>query len=311
MGINKVGSLLTLDLKRVFNFILYINFGANRELFEGMFRLNTDKALYLNTYLRQYSTTEGERDSIMNSIIEAARLLKRAEHAIAFTGAGISAESGIPTFRGKGGLWEKYKPEEIATPEAFERDPVKVWEWYKMRMELIAKAKPNPGHIALARMEEEGIIKTVITQNVDGLHQRAGSKNVLELHGSIWRVRCTNPECNYRARIKEPPREIPPKCPKCGSLLRPDVVWFGEPLPSRVWEQAVLEASNADVVLVVGTSGVVMPAAMIPLLVKQHGGTIIEVNIEASNITVSADIFLKGKAGEILPRLAEELGIKI
>ncbi len=248
---------------------------------------------------------------MVDSIEQAAKMIKQAEYVIAFTGAGISAESGVPTFRGKGGLWEKYKPEDIATPEAFERDPVKVWEWYKMRMELIAKTKPNPGHIALARMEESGIIKAIITQNVDGLHQRAGSKNVLELHGSIWRVRCVNPECGYKTRIKEPPKEIPPHCPRCGSLLRPDVVWFGEPLPSRVWEQAVIEASNADLVLVVGTSGVVMPAAMIPLLVKQHGGVIIEVNIEPSNITVSADVFLRDKAGKILPKIARRLGIEI
>ncbi len=250
-------------------------------------------------------------DSLEEKIEKAAKMIEKAEYVIAFTGAGISAESGVPTFRGKGGLWEKYKPEEIATPEAFEQDPRKVWEWYKWRIELIAKTKPNPGHVALAKMEENGIIKTIITQNVDGLHQRAGSKNVLELHGSIWRVRCINPECGYKARIRESPREIPPRCPKCGSLLRPDVVWFGEPLPSRVWEQAVMEASNADLIIVVGTSGVVMPAAMIPLLVKQHGGVIIEVNVESSNITISADVFLRGRAGEILPRLAEKLGIKI
>lgn len=248
---------------------------------------------------------------MVNPIERAVRVIERAEYAIVFTGAGISAESGVPTFRGKGGLWERYKPEEIATPEAFEHDPRKVWEWYKVRMELIARAKPNPGHIALARMEEAGIIKAIITQNVDGLHQRAGSKKVLELHGSIWRVRCINPGCGYKSRVREPPKEIPPHCPRCGSLLRPDVVWFGEPLPSRVWEQAVIEASNADLVLVVGTSGVVMPAAMIPLLVKQHGGVIVEVNVEPSNITASADIFLKGKAGEILPEIGRGLGIEI
>ncbi len=250
-------------------------------------------------------------ESLERELDRAAKMIERAEYVIAFTGAGISAESGVPTFRGKGGLWEKYKPEEIATPEAFERDPRRVWEWYKWRMELIARTKPNPGHIALARMEEAGIVKAIITQNVDGLHQRAGSKNVLELHGSIWRVRCVNPSCGYRATIREPPKEIPPRCPRCGSLLRPDVVWFGEPLPSRVWEQAVIEAGNADLVIVVGTSGVVMPAAMIPLLVKQHGGVIIEVNVEPSNITVSADVFLRGKAGVVLPKLAEKLGLKI
>ncbi len=239
--------------------------------------------------------------------VKAARALAAARHAVAFTGAGISAESGIPTFRGSGkdSLWSRFKPEELATPEAFARNPVRVWEWYKWRMELIRKAEPNPGHKALAKLEELGVIKAVITQNVDGLHQRAGSMRVIELHGSIWRVRCSNPTCTYRTEIREPPKEIPPRCPACSHYLRPDVVWFGEPLPQDAWNEAVSLARTSDLVLVVGTSGAVYPAAYIPIMVKEGGGTLIEVNVAESSLTPYADVFLKGKAGEVLPKLLE------
>ncbi len=238
-------------------------------------------------------------------LTKAARALTSAKHAIAFTGAGISAESGIPTFRGSGkdSLWSRFKPEELATPEAFERDPRRVWEWYVWRMNLIMRARPNPGHEALAKLEGLGIIKAVVTQNVDGLHQRAGSRRVVELHGSIWRVKCSNPACTFKARISEPPEEIPPKCPSCGHYLRPDVVWFGEPLPQDAWREAVSLAKVSDAVLVIGTSGAVYPAAYIPLIVKEGGGTVIEVNVAESSITPYADIFLKGRAGDVLPRL--------
>ncbi len=240
-------------------------------------------------------------------LTKAARALTSAKHAIAFTGAGISAESGIPTFRGSGedSLWSRFKPEELATPEAFERNPRRVWEWYVWRMNLIRKAKPNPGHEALAKLEALNVIKAVVTQNVDGLHQRAGSRRVIELHGSIWRVKCSNPACTFRASISEPPKEIPPKCPSCGHYLRPDVVWFGEPLPQDAWGEAVRLAEVSDAILVVGTSGVVYPAAYIPLIVKERGGTVIEVNVAESSITRYANIFLKGRAGEVLPKLAE------
>jgi len=240
-------------------------------------------------------------------LIKAARALASAKHAIAFTGAGISAESGIPTFRGSGkdSLWSKFKPEELATPEAFERNPKRVWEWYVWRMNLIRKAKPNPGHEALAKLEALGVIKAVVTQNVDGLHQRAGSRHVIELHGSIWRVKCSNPACTFKASISEPPKEIPPKCPACGHYLRPDVVWFGEPLPQDAWGEAVRLAEVSDTILVVGTSGAVYPAAYIPLIIKEGGGTVIEVNVVESSITPYADVFLKGKAGEVLPKLLE------
>lgn len=240
----------------------------------------------------------------------AAKILARSKFAIAFTGAGISAESGIPTFRGFNGLWKRYRPEELATPEAFRRDPHLVWEFYRWRMRKILRAKPNPAHYALARLEEIGVLKAVITQNVDDLHREAGTKNLIELHGNIFRVRCTS--CDYRENLKESgrvhefveSRELP-RCPRCGSLLRPDVVWFGEPLPKEALEKAFNLAERADAVIVVGTSGVVYPAAYIPYIVKERGGRVIEVNVERSGVTPVADVFLRGKAGEVLPKLVE------
>lgn len=235
---------------------------------------------------------------------KVCKLLRKSRHAIAFTGAGVSAESGIPTFRGgKGAIWRKYRIEDLATPEAFISDPARVWRWYVWRMKLVMNAKPNPAHETLALLEKEGMIEAIITQNVDGLHQRAGSKRVIELHGSIWRVRCVNIGCGNRFRISGPPKEIPPKCPKCGSFLRPDVVWFGEPLPQDAWSEAVDLANKSDLAIVIGTSGVVYPAAYIPLIVKERGGTLVEININKSAITPYADIFIEGKAGEIMAEL--------
>jgi len=242
---------------------------------------------------------------ISESIAEAARILAKSKFSIALTGAGISADSGIPTFRGRGGLWSRYRAEELATPEAFARNPVLVWEWYKWRMEIVFNAKPNPGHYALAELEKLGVLKCVITQNVDGLHQLAGSKNVIEMHGSIRRVRCVS--CGYREILREPPKSIPPLCPRCGSLLRPDVVWFGEPIPREALEKAFRLAEEADVILVVGTSGKVMPAALIPHVVKSRGGLVIEVNVEESDITPIADIFIRSRASEALPKLVNEV----
>ncbi|AHL22256.1 NAD-dependent protein deacetylase [Thermococcus nautili] len=240
----------------------------------------------------------------------AAKILARSRFAIAFTGAGISAESGVPTFRGFNGLWKRYRPEELATPEAFKRDPHLVWEFYRWRMRKILDAKPNPAHYALAELERMGLLRAVITQNVDDLHREAGTRNLIELHGNIFRVRCTS--CDYRENLKESGRVYEfvdskdlPRCPRCGSLLRPDVVWFGEALPRDALEEAFRLAEKADVVIVVGTSGVVYPAAYIPYIVKEHGGRVIEVNVERSGITPIADVFLRGKAGEVLPKLVE------
>ncbi len=237
---------------------------------------------------------------------KAARLIARLGRVVALTGAGISADSGIPTFRGRDGLWRKFKPEELATPEAFERNPRLVWEWYRWRMEIIAEARPNPGHYALAELERLGLLECIITQNVDGLHQKAGSRRVIELHGNIWRARCTR--CGYRVVFEKPPEEIPPRCPRCGGLLRPDVVWFGEPIPEDAWREAVECTLNARVMLVVGTSGVVYPAALLPRMAREQGALIVEVNVEPSALTDEVtDIFLQGRAAEVLPALVERV----
>lgn len=241
-----------------------------------------------------------------SKIREARTLLKKAEKICALTGAGISAESGIPTFRGKDGLWNKYDPTELATPQAFARDPKLVWEWYNWRREIIAKAQPNPGHISLARLEEkykEDFV--VITQNVDGLHRKAGNKNVLEIHGNIWKVKCTS--CSFEDfDYRVPLPEIPPKCPHCGAFLRPGVVWFGEMLPVDVMDKVEEWLRKCDLMMVIGTSGVVQPAASFAFIAKQYDATVIEVNIQATPITEIADISISGKAGEILPQLIQE-----
>ena len=240
-------------------------------------------------------------------VAEAARLVRRSRYLVAFTGAGISAESGIPVFRGPGGLWRKYRPEDLATPEAFMRNPRLVWEWYRWRMELVFTAKPNPAHRLLARLEEEGFLKAVITQNVDGLHRLAGSRRVIELHGSLRRVRCTR--CSYRAEIHAPPGEDLPRCPICGSLLRPDVVWFGEPLPERELREAFFEASKADVILVIGTSGAVDPAGLIPLYAKELGAKLVNVNPEPNRYTGIADVEARMGAVEFAKKIARLLGV--
>ncbi len=235
----------------------------------------------------------------------AAELLKRYGNVVAFTGAGISAEAGIPTFRGRGGLWEKYRPEELATPEAFARDPKRVWEWYAWRIDMVLRAEPTFAHRILARWEEEGILLGVITQNVDGLHLRAGSVRVVELHGRLTRARCTG--CNRVRELSAPPEEIPPRCSECGSLLRPDVVWFGEPLPEDAWFEALSLASSARVMLVIGTSAVVYPAAEIPLVAKRSGAKLIEVNPEETPLSGLVDVRLPMGASEALGRIDDYL----
>lgn len=237
----------------------------------------------------------------MNVYKEIANLIVNSSYTVVFTGAGMSAESGIPTFRGDNGLWKKYDPMELATYEAFRRDPVKVWEWYKWRMERIINSHPHAGYYIIARWEEKGYVKKVITQNVDGLHIKVGSKNVIELHGNIFRARCIS--CNFTMELKEPPTDIPPHCPVCGGLLRPDVVWFGEALDSDKLSQAYQAAVNSDVFIVIGTSGVVYPAAELPFIAKQHGAKIIEINIEETPISVYADYTINTKASEALTKI--------
>ncbi len=241
---------------------------------------------------------------------EAARIIRSSHSAIAFTGSGISAEAGIPTFRGRDGLWNKYRPEELATPEAFARDPLKVWKWYAWRIRLVLEAKPTVSHCVLAAMEREDLLDAVITQNVDGLHQRAGSRRVVELHGSILRARCT--VCGAKWRITRAPSddELPLRCPKCGGLARPDVVWFGEPLPSDALREALALAARADAVIIVGTSGVVEPAGSIPLVAYERGARLINVNAEPNRYTGIAHVEYRGPASRFFAALAEVLGLK-
>ncbi len=220
----------------------------------------------------------------------------------ALTGAGISAESGIPTFRGaKDALWRNHRPEDLATPQAFERDSMLVWEWYEWRRGLIAKAEPNPGHLALAAFERRHEAFSLVTQNVDGLHDRAGSLGVLKLHGDIWRLRCTGCAAEWTSHDIPLPA-LPPRC-ACGAIARPGVVWFGEALPNDVFEKAAQAAAGCAVLLVIGTSAAVYPAAGLVPLARRSGARIIEVNVAESGVSAIADASLRGAAGDLLPRL--------
>jgi len=234
-------------------------------------------------------------------LIDVREWIRAAGSVAVLTGAGISAESGVPTFRGPSGLWRQYRPEDLATPEAFHRDPKLVWEWYSWRRGLIAEAKPNAGHLALAEMEQKVSQFTLVTQNVDGLHDRAGSRSPLKVHGDIWTVRCLTCGREGRDERLEFP-ELPPRC-ECGGTLRPGVVWFGEPLPFDVLSAGERACSEADVMLVVGTSAVVWPAAGLVPIAKSGGAKVIEVNPEETTFSPMVDCVLRGKAGDILPRL--------
>lgn len=234
----------------------------------------------------------------MTPLKEARRLLAKAGRIAVLTGAGISAESGIPTFRGPGGLWRNYRPEDLATPAAFAGNPQLVWEWYMWRRALIAQAQPNPGHRALVELERRTPVFTLITQNVDGLHDRAGSKNIRKIHGDIWLSRCT--VCGYQSAGKATVPDGVPQCPDCAAPLRPGVVWFGEPLPRLVWEDAERAVYDAQVLIVAGTSAQVYPAAG---LIGQARVPVIEVNIEDTPFSASVAVSLRGRCGELLPQL--------
>ena len=245
----------------------------------------------------------------------AAAVLAQAGSVAVLTGAGVSAESGVPTFRAADGLWEGHRIEEVATPFGFQRDPKLVWRFYNARRENVGRVKPNPGHVALAKLEERlGECFTLVTQNVDGLHRLAGNRRVLEIHGSLYRTRCLG--CaKVEDRGLEPLGELP-ECPHCAGRLRPDIVWFHEALPEDVWDAALHAAATCDVLLVVGTSAVVYPAASLIPVAKRRSewdpvngpATVIEVNLTRTEASEQADIGLYGKSGEILPRVFELLG---
>lgn len=233
---------------------------------------------------------------------ELIAALRSARRVAVLTGAGISAESGIPTFRqAQTGLWHRYHPEELATPEAFQRNPQLVWEWYVWRRQLVARALPNAGHAALVVMQVHVSQWALITQNVDGLHQQAGSRGVIELHGNIMRYVC----CAQRhvVGVDEPAMGMPPLCPTCGSLVRPDVVWFGESLPPAALDAAFAAAANCDVFLSVGTSAVVQPAASLPLQALANGALTVEINPDETPLSRRVDFVVRGPAGQVLPAL--------
>ncbi len=221
------------------------------------------------------------------------------------TGAGISAESGVPTFRGAGGLWEGFRPEELASPEGFDADPARVWRWYRWRRGIVAVAEPNAGHRALTRLEDQADTFLLATQNVDDLHERAGSRGVIHLHGRLTGSRCSR-SCG--AVAPEDPSAALPVC-RCGALLRPDVVWFGEAVPGDAFAKATRAAETCEACLVVGTSALVQPAANLPWIAARAGALLIEVNPEPTAISDRCDLVLRGQAASELPRLLERMGI--
>lgn len=234
--------------------------------------------------------------------IELADRLANASSIAVLTGAGVSAESGVPTFReAQTGLWENYRAEDLATPEAFLRDPKMVWDWYAWRRKLVADTHPNPAHHALVVLEKRVSTFTLITQNVDGLHQRAGSRAVLELHGNIVRSKCFDEGTVFEKWDEE--GEVPPTCPRCGAHLRPDVVWFGESLPAETLQSAIAASSNCEVFLSVGTSTLVYPAADLPFQAARSGATVVEINPDQTPLSDQADFVLAAPAGRALPEL--------
>lgn len=241
-------------------------------------------------------------------IARARDAITRADKLLVFTGAGISKESGVPTFREADGLWEKFKAEDFATLESFKKRPQEVWKWYRERRSLARKAKPNPAHIAVAKLDRLHWDFMIATQNIDNLHRRAGAKRVLELHGNLLRSYCL--ECGKK--VDESDADLDGEVPicsehGCGGLMRPDVVWFGEYLDPNILNEATRFASECDCCIVVGTSGLVYPAAQLPYLAKRNDAAIIEINPEPSAITGIADYFFEGKAGEMMPVLVEHI----
>lgn len=239
----------------------------------------------------------GEKEKLHRAI----DILRTSKYVVVLAGAGLSAESGIPTFRGADGLWKQFRAEELATPQAFAKNPELVWEWYCWRRGIIAKAEPNPAHYAIVELEKRFENFLLITQNVDGLHRKAGSKRFIEIHGCIWESRCV--KCHSVFEDQETNfRQIAP-CKNCGGMLRPNVVWFGEMIPEMNLRKSYYASQNCDLMIVVGTSGYVQPAASLPFLAKQNNALVIDINVEPTPISEIADLFLQGKAGEILPEI--------
>lgn len=246
----------------------------------------------------------------LGAIIERiAERLAKLDRICCLTGAGVSAESGVPTFRGQAGFWQGQKPEDLATPQAFERDPEKVWKFYNYRREVLLECRPNAAHRALADLERVFDCWSLITQNVDRLHQQAGSRNPIELHGNIWTVRCT--ACGQEFDKFGVKLGCQPSCESCGGLLRPAVVWFGEMLLPEVLAAAQTAAQRCQAMLVVGTSSVVQPAASLALAARAGGALVVEINLETTPLSSQADECLSGKAGEILPRLTEAIKTRL
>ena len=236
-------------------------------------------------------------------IEQASLWLAASKRVTVLTGAGVSAESGVPTFRGEDGLWQGFRATDLATPQAFAQDSKLVWNFYNWRRELLAPLRPNPAHLALVSLEEKIPHFSLITQNIDDLHRRAGSKNIIELHGNIWMVRCTG--CQVVNRNEEVSLPELPSCAECGGLLRPHVVWFGEQLEAAILERAVDLTRSCDTMLVIGTSAVVQPAASLAIIAKEAGARVVEINLESTPYSQQLDLSLQGKAGEILPQVVE------
>ncbi len=247
--------------------------------------------------------------SLPEQLEKAIDLLTAAAYVTALTGAGISVDSGIPAFRGSQGLWERYDPQEYAHIAAFCREPARVWRMLAEMLAVVFAAVPNDAHRALARMEAGGRLQCVITQNVDGLHQEAGSRKVVEFHGSTRKLVCLT--CHYQRRLPSlDALQVPPRCPRCAAILKPDVVFFGEQIPAAAQQSAQAAAARSEVMLVVGTSAQVYPSADLPRVTKRHGGRIIEINLEPTALTRGvADLSLMAPAGEVLPALAAGLGL--
>lgn len=245
-------------------------------------------------------SSSNSQETNEQSIAAIARLLRSTQRLTALTGAGVSAESGVPTFRGAGGVWRNHNAMDLATPQAFAKDPELVWEFYNYRRALLSSVSPNPAHMALVQLERLVPEFTLITQNVDGLHRRAGSKNIVEAHGNIWETRCL--ECHH---VREDTTELSntPTCRDCGGRLRPNVIWFGEPLDPKRWETIAMSSVTCEMLLVVGTSAVVQPVASLARAAKAAGRVVVEINLEETPNSQVMDFALHGKAGVLLPQI--------